>query len=54
MTTTGRLRAYNWTLDGWTRGKLTIQNIDLLARAGWITKDEAEQIKALPQNKEAP
>lgn len=46
-TNTGRLRAYNRAVMGWTQGILTERDIDLLVRTRWITKDEGEQIKAL-------
>lgn len=47
MSTTRRLRAYNWAVNGWTQGRLKERDIDILVRAGWITEDEGVLIKAL-------
>ena len=46
-TNTQRLRAYNRAVQGWVSGKLDEDDIDLLVRTRWITKEQGEEIKAL-------
>ncbi len=46
---TQRLRAYNRAVQGWVSGKLDEDDIDLLVRTRWITKEQGEEIKALPR-----
>lgn len=48
-TNTQRLRAYNRAVQGWIAGKLDEDDIDLLVRTRWITKEQGEEIKALPR-----
>lgn len=48
-TNTQRLRAYNRAVQGWVSGKLDEDDIDLLVRTRWITKEQGEEIKALPR-----
>lgn len=48
-TNTGRLRAYNRAVQGWVTGKLGEDDIDLLVRTRWITKEQGEEIKLLPR-----
>lgn len=48
-TNTGRLRAYNRAVQGWVNGKLDEDDIDLLVRTRWITKEQGEEIKLLPR-----
>lgn len=48
-TNTGRLRAYKRAVQGWIAGKLDEEYIDLLVRTRWITKEQGEEIKALPR-----
>ena len=47
--TTQRLRAYTRAVQGWVSGKLDEDDIDLLVRTRWITKEQGEEIKALPR-----
>ena len=47
--TTQRLRAYNRAVQGWVSGKLDEDDIDLLVRTRWITKEQGEEIKLLPR-----
>ena len=47
MSTTARLRAYNRAVQGWITGKLDADDIDLLVRTRWITKEQGEEIKLL-------
>jgi len=47
-TATGRLRAYNRAVQGWVNSKLDQDDIDLLVRTRWITKEQGEEIKLLP------
>lgn len=49
MSTTARLRAYNRAVQGWVSGKLDEDDIDLLVRTRWITKDQGKEIKLLPR-----
>jgi hypothetical protein len=44
---TQRLRAYNRAVQGWVSGKLDEDDIDLLVKTRWITKEQGEEIKAL-------
>ncbi len=46
---TQRLRAYNRAVQGWVTGKLDEDDIDLLVRTRWITKEQGEEIKLLPR-----
>jgi hypothetical protein len=46
---TQRLRAYNRAVQGWVSGKLDENDIDLLVRTRWITKEQGEEIKLLPR-----
>jgi len=46
-TNTGRLRAYNRAVQGWVSGKLDEDDIDLLVKTRWITKEQGEEIKAM-------
>ena len=46
---TQRLRAYNRAVQGWVSGKLDEEDIDLLVRTRWITKEQGEEIKLLPR-----
>ena len=46
---TQRLRAYNRAVQGWIAGKLDEDDIDLLVRTRWITKEQGEEIKLLPR-----
>lgn len=48
-TATSRLRAYNRAVQGWIAGKLDEEDIDLLVRTRWITKEQGDEIKALPR-----
>lgn len=48
-TATSRLRAYNRAVQGWVSGKLDEDDIDLLVRTRWITKEQGEEIKLLPR-----
>ena len=48
-TNTQRLRAYNRAVQGWIAGKLDEDDIDLLVRTRWITKEQGEEIKLLPR-----
>ena len=48
-TATSRLRAYNRAVQGWIAGKLDEEDIDLLVRTRWITKEQGNEIKALPR-----
>ena len=48
-TATSRLRAYNRAVQGWVSGKLDQDDIDLLVRTRWITKEQGEEIKLLPR-----
>jgi hypothetical protein len=48
-TATSRLRAYNRAVQGWIAGKLDEDDIDLLVRTRWITKEQGEEIKLLPR-----
>ena len=48
-TNTQRLRAYNRAVRGWVSGMLDEYYIDLLVRTRWITKEQGEEIKALPR-----
>ena len=48
-TNTQRLRAYNRAVQGWVSGKLDEDDIDLLVRTRWITKEQGDEIKALPR-----
>lgn len=47
--TTQRLRAYTRAVQGWVSGKLDEDDIDLLVRTRWITKEQGEEIKLLPR-----
>lgn len=51
MTETGRLKAYNKTVQGWLNGTLQEKDVDLLVRTNWITKQQGEEIKAMPRPK---
>jgi hypothetical protein len=46
---TQRLRAYSRAVQGWVIGKLDEDDIDLLVRTRWITKEQGEEIKLLPR-----
>lgn len=48
-TNTQRLRAYNRAVLGWVNSKLDEDDIDLLVRTRWITKEQGEEIKLLPR-----
>jgi hypothetical protein len=48
-TATSRLRAYNRAVQGWVNSKLDEDDIDLLVRTRWITKEQGEEIKLLPR-----
>ena len=48
-TATSRLRAYNRAVQGWVSEKLDEDDIDLLVRTRWITKEQGEEIKLLPR-----
>jgi len=48
-TNTQRLRAYNRAVQGWVSGKLNEDDIDLLVRTRWLTKNQGEEIKLLPR-----
>ena len=48
-TATSRLRAYNRAVLGWVNGKIDEDDIDLLVRTRWITKEQGEEIKLLPR-----
>lgn len=48
-TNTQRLRAYNRAVQGWVSGKLEEDDIDLLVKTRWITKEQGEEIKLLPR-----
>jgi hypothetical protein len=48
-TNTQRLRAYNRAVQGWIAGKLDEDDIDLLVRTRWITKEQGDEIKLLPR-----
>lgn len=41
---------YNFILSHWQQRRYTATQIDLFARVGWITKDQAVFIKTQPQN----
>lgn len=41
---------YNFILSKWNRGIYTATQIDLFARVGWITREQAVFIKTQPQN----
>ena len=47
--TTQRLRAYTRAVQGWVSGKLDEDDIDLLVRTRWITKEQGDEIKLLPR-----
>lgn len=49
MTDTGRLRLYRQTVLGWLNGTVQERQIDLLVRTLWLTKEQGEEIKALPR-----
>lgn len=53
MISKAQLKAYNKTLQGWIRGQVSEAELDLLAKTGWITVEQAEQIKAT-KNVEEP
>ncbi len=40
---------YNFILAQWHRGRYTAAQIDLFARVGWITREQAILIKTQPQ-----
>lgn len=44
-----RLRAYNRAVLGWLNNQLTEADIDLLVKTRWLTKDQGEEIKAMPR-----
>jgi len=41
---------YNFILRQWRAGLYTAAQIDLFARVGWITQEQALFIKSQPQN----
>lgn len=47
--TTQRLRAYTRAVQGWVNSKLDEDDIDLLVRTRWITKEQGDEIKLLPR-----
>ena len=47
--TTQRLRAYTRAVQGWVSGKLEEDDIDLLVKTRWLTKEQGEEIKLLPR-----
>lgn len=48
-TATSRLKAYNRAVQGWVSGKLDEDDIDLLVKTRWISKEQGEEIKLLPR-----
>lgn len=50
MTSTAKLRAYNKAALAWLQGKLDEDDLALLVKTRWITKDEGERIKKMRRN----
>lgn len=50
MTNTAKLRAYNKAALAWLQGKLDEDDLALLVKTRWITKDEGERIKKMKRN----
>ena len=40
---------YNTLLRMWKKGQITAEKIDKAVGCGWITEEQAEYIKSLPQ-----
>ena len=51
MTETVQLKVYNKAVQGWLKGTLQEKDIDLLVRTNWLTKEQGEEIKAMPRPK---